>query len=111
MNTSHTEFAERRRRTGIATAVLLSCGVVGLVFADSTAVWPAACLRIGIVLAALWTCFPTRTRPAAWAFLRPERLFVLGLVLWFLPRLKPILPVVAVVLILLWFLRPRRPRR
>jgi hypothetical protein len=110
LNLPHSELAERRRRTGIATVALLTGGVFGLLFAEPGSVWPAACLRIGIVLAALWTCFPTRTRPAAWAFLRPERLFVLGLILWFLPRLKPILPAVAVVLLLLWFLRPRRRR-
>jgi hypothetical protein len=110
VNTQHTEYAERRQRTGIATVGLLTAGIAGLIFAEPNVVWPAACLRIGIVLAALWACFPTRTRPAAWAFLRPERLIVLALILWFLPRLKPILPAVIVVLILLWFLRPRSRR-
>ena len=39
-------------------------------------------MRIGIVLGALWLCFPTATRPAAWTILTRGRLITLVIGAW-----------------------------
>jgi hypothetical protein len=68
----------------------------------------AGCLRIGLVLVALWIGLPTRSREAAWARVTPWTF--LGIVVLFAAavlRPKQVLPVLFVLAAIGYFLRPR----
>ena len=110
MNTPDPSLFDRRRRVGWTTLVCLCVAVVGFTTEGKECVWAAAAMRIGFVLGALWLCFPTKTRPAAWAVLTQGRLvaIVIGALFW--SRIKYALPFLAIAGIVLWFIRPRGKR-
>lgn len=104
-------YRQQRTRVGLVSGTLLVAGVVGLLKGMTDSLWPAACLRIGLVFFMLWLCFPSRRRPAAWSVIKPLPLGIIAFIMWFLPRLKPVLPLIAVAVAALLILRPRRKRR
>ena len=110
MNTPDPSLIDRRRRVGWTALACLCAAFVGLATTEENSVWAAAAMRIGLVLGALWLCFPTKTRPAAWAVLTQGRLaaLVIGALLW--PRIKSAMPFLAIAAIVLWFIRPRGKR-
>jgi hypothetical protein len=107
MKTQFEEYRSRRQRTGAVTLICLISALGGFLFAEPGSAWVAAALRIGIVFGALWLCFPTRTRPAAWAFFSPVRLVVIAVSAYYFHRIKWLLPFLAILAILLSILRPR----
>ena len=111
MNNAQPLLIDRRRRVGWAAIICLGVAAFGIARAETGTLWPAAALRVGIVLGALWLCFPSKTRPAAWAALTNGRMAVLVIGVWFLDRLlrvKMALPFLALAGLLIWFIRPRK---
>lgn len=110
MNIAEPTISDRRRRVGWAALICWLIAVAGLSTEGRDCVWAAAAMRIGLVLGALWLCFPTKTRPAAWAVLTQGRLIalILGAVFW--SRVKYALPFLGIAWLVLWFIRPRTKR-
>ena len=110
MNIPDPSLLDRRRRVGWTAMVCLCVAFVGFATEGRECVWAAAAMRIGFVLGALWLCFPTKNRPAAWAVLTQGRLaaLVIGALLW--PRIKSAVPFLAIAAIVFWFIRPRGKR-
>ena len=111
MNNAEPSPIDRRRRVGWSAIICLVVAALGYALSEADPVWPAAALRVGIVLGALWLCFPTKTRPAAWAALTNGRMAILiiGALLWNrLMRLKFAMPYLALASIFIWFIRPRK---
>ena len=110
MNIPDPTLFDRRRRVGWTAMVCLCVAAVGFATEGRECVWAAAAMRIGFVLGALWLCFPTKNRPAAWAVLTQGRLaaLVIGALLW--PRIKTAVPFLAIAAIVFWFIRPRGKR-
>lgn len=77
MNTPDLSLFDRRRRVGWTAFICVGMAVVGFATEGKDCVWGAAAMRIGFVLGSLWLCFPTKTRPAAWAVLTQGRLVFL----------------------------------
>ena len=110
MNIPDPTLIDRRRRVGWTVLICSCIAVAGLATEGRDCVWAAAAMRIGFVLGALWLCFPTKTRPAAWAVLTQGRLVALVLGALFWSRVKYALPFLAIAGIVLWFIRPRGKR-
>ena len=110
MNIPDPSPIDRRRRVGWTALACLCVAAIGLATTEENSVWAAAAMRIGLVLGALWLCFPTKTRPAAWTVLTQGRLaaLVIGALLW--PRIKAAVPFLAIAAIVIWFIRPRTKR-
>ena len=110
MNIPDPSYFDRRRRVGWTAMVCGCVAVFGFATEGNECVWAAAAMRIGFVMGALWLCFPTKTRPAAWAVLTKGRLvaIVIGALFW--SRIKYALPFLAIAGIVLWFIRPREKR-
>ena len=109
-NPSTGSLVDRRRRVG---AIALACGVAsifGLWGGYQDSAWPAACLRIGIVLGALWLCLPVSRRPTVWNGLGRGRLAVLVLLAVFVNRIKVLFPILLVIGIAVWIVRPKKRR-
>lgn len=102
------ELIQKRRMVGIIAIVSASIGLGAWLTEGSASAIAGPAIRIGIVLAALWLALPTRTRPAAWARIRPWHLVSLILFLIFLPRLKAIIPVLIIGIVIGWLLRRRK---
>ena len=103
-------LVDRRRRVGI---IALACGLLsayGLCGGYQDSAWPAACLRIGIVLGALWLCLPVSRRPSVWNGLGRGRLAVLVLLAVFVNRIKVLFPILLVIGIAVWIVRPKKRR-
>ncbi|MDA1229579.1 MAG: hypothetical protein O2856_02270 [Planctomycetota bacterium] len=107
MNNAEPTLIDRRRRVGWMAILCLSVAVFGLATTEHDTVWAAGAMRIGIVLGALWLCFPSKTRPAAWAALTQGRLTAIVIGAFFMNRLKYALPFVAIAATVIWFIRPR----
>ena len=101
-------LAERKYRVGLAAVGCLTAGLIGLLLGHKDSVWAAACLRVGIVLGALWLCLPVQSRPSAWRFLTREKLAVLVIITVFLNRAKFLIPVLAIFGIIAWVVRPKK---
>lgn len=110
MNTPDLSLFDRRRRVGWTAFICVGMAVVGFATEGKDCVWGAAAMRIGFVLGSLWLCFPTKTRPAAWAVLTQGRLVFLVIGALFSGRIKLALPFLAIAGIVLWFIRPRGKR-
>jgi hypothetical protein len=110
MNIPDPSFFDRRRRVGWTAMVCVCVAIVGFATEGNECVWAAAAMRIGFVLGALWLCFPTKTRPAAWAVLTRPRLIALVIGALFWSRIKYALPFLAIAGIVFWFIRPRGKR-
>jgi hypothetical protein len=110
MTESVTSPIDRRRRVGVVTIVCFVVAMIGLNTAGTDSAWPAAALRISIVLGALWLCLPTSQRPAAWSKLTRGRLAVIVLAAVFINRLKFFVPLLAVVAVFAWIIRPKKRR-
>lgn len=104
------ELIRKRRTVGLIAVASASIGVATWMLEGSGSAIAGPCIRIGIVMAALWLALPTRTRPAAWARIRPWHLVSLIVFLIFLPRLKAAIPVLIIGIVIGWLLR-RRGRR
>ncbi|MBL9121993.1 MAG: hypothetical protein JNG90_00040 [Planctomycetaceae bacterium] len=93
-----------RTKVGILAIVLLATAVL-LPLApqagDDTALWAAACQRVGFVLAVLWLALPELQRMSPW-----YAVATIG-VLFVLARFPRYLVAAVVVAILFLFLRPR----
>jgi chromate transport protein ChrA len=100
----------RRRRVGWITLVCIVLAAVGFSTQPKESVWPAAAMRVGIVLGALWLCLPARTRPAAWEAITRGRLAVIILTAMLINRVKFVLPLLAIAGFLGWLLRPKKKR-
>lgn len=103
-------LVDRRRRVGI---IALACGLAsmfGLWGGYQDSAWPAAFLRIGIVLGALWLCLPVSRRPTVWSRLGRGRLAALVLLAVFGNRLKFLAPMLVVIGIVVWIVRPKKRR-
>lgn len=70
----------------------------------------AGCIRVGLLLGALWLALPTRTRPAAWANVSPYVVVGVVVALLFVRQMRIFIPLLIVVGILGLLLRPR-PKR
>jgi hypothetical protein len=110
MTNTETSLIDRRRRVGWTAVVCLCVATVGLTTSTTDNVWSAAAMRIGIVLGALWLCFPTSTRPAAWTVLTRGRLIALVIGAILMNRLKYALPFFGIAAAVIWFIRPRAKR-
>ena len=110
MTNAEPSLIDRRRRVGWVALVCLCAAVAGLVTSTTDEFWPAAALRISIVLGALWLCFPTKTRPAAWAALTRGRIVALVIGAILMNRLKFALPFFGIAAAVIWFIRPRAKR-
>lgn len=111
MKTSDPSPIDRRRRVGWSAIICLGIAAAGITMAEKDSVWPAAAMRVGVVLGALWLCFPSKTRPAAWESLTNGRMAVLviGALLWNrLFRLKFAMPFLALAGLFVYFIRPRK---
>lgn len=111
MNTQYELYRSRRHMTGIVTLLCLGSAGLGFLFAAPGSAWAASAFRIGIVFGALWLCFPTKTRPAAWAMFSPMRLILLAVAVHYAQRLKWYLPAILVGILLYRMLRPRQRRK
>ncbi len=103
-------LVDRRRRVGV---IALACGlasIYGLWGGYQDSAWPAACLRIGIVLGALWLCLPVHRRPTVWNGLGRGRLAVLVLMAIFVNRIKVLAPILLIIGIAAWIVRPKKRR-
>ena len=110
MSELETSPVDRRSRIGVVALSCLAIAILGLLLADENSAWPAAALRISIVLGSLWLCLPTAQRPAAWARLTRGRLAVIVLITVFINRLKFLLPALLIVGIAAWLIRPKKRR-
>ena len=93
-----------RAKVGIlAILLLLAAAVLALMpqQSDETAMWAAACRRVGFVLAVLWLALPELQRMSPW-----YAVAVIG-VLIVLARFPRYLVAAVIVAILFLFLRPR----
>lgn len=97
---------------GIAAIASFVAAAIVAAVAPSELFWWGGLLRAGIVLAALWTCLPTKTRPAAWADFSPWSAALFGGVL-LLAILRPRvgIPAVVALLVLRYLFASRRKRR
>lgn len=111
MNLPDEEFVKKRRQVGLLAAVCLGAALTAFFMGELQNAWAAACLRIGLVLGALWTALPTRKRPAAWANISRSQLIFLIIAAILLPRLKFFLPVLLAGIGIGWLLRPKRSGR
>ncbi|MEX0937292.1 MAG: hypothetical protein WDZ59_05475 [Pirellulales bacterium] len=98
-----------RTTVGITAAVLLSTAAVLAVWQptgwDGHQPMLAACLRVGLVLGALWLAHPQLSRMPSW-------LFGVAVALAVVVALRPKLIVLVVPLaIILWLVKPRASRR
>lgn len=99
---------------------ILTIGLLGLAAAwpvlkpESDGTLPLACLRVAIVLAALWLAFPQASRLPPWkvaAVVVPLAIFAIRPKL-ILAILRPKVLLAAIPLLTaLWFLRPRKRRQ
>lgn len=92
----------------LAVLCFVASGVLALT-SPSEVFWWGGFLRAGIVLVALWTCLPTRDRPAAWADFNPLTAAILfGVTLLAVIRPKVGLPALAIVLLVRYVFSKRR---
>lgn len=92
----------------LAIVSFIASGVLAIT-SPSEVFWWGGFLRAGIVLVALWTCLPTRDRPAAWANFNPLTAAILvGVTLLAVIRPKIGLPALAIVLLVRYVFTPRR---
>ncbi|MFN9719397.1 MAG: hypothetical protein ACK58L_11920 [Planctomycetota bacterium] len=98
---------ERKRRVGIAAAACLAAGVMGLAFDTSNSFWPAAGIRVGIVLGALWLCLPVQAKTVGWNWLTREKLAAIVVLATFIHRIKVLIPLLIVLAVLIWIARPK----
>lgn len=110
MTDSEPFLINRRRRVGWITLGCMALAVGGFATQEKDSVWPAAAMRVGIVLGALWLCLPARTRPAAWAAITRGRLLVIIGMAILINRVKFVLPLLAIAGVLGWLLRPKKRR-
>jgi hypothetical protein len=93
-----------RAKVGILAIVLLLAAVILSVMpeqSDQTAMWAAACQRVGFVLAVMWLALPELQRMSPW-----YAVAVVG-VLIVMARFPRYLVAAVIVAILFLFLRPR----
>lgn len=92
-----------------AAAVMWAMGATQ----GSAGMWQAGCVRVGLVLTAIWIAMPTRNREAAWAHISVGTLLGIGVALFALMRLplRIVLPAFVLVATIGIFLRPRQKRR
>jgi hypothetical protein len=98
----------------LAGLLSIACGIAGIVLCATRGIddpLGAGCIRIGVVLGALWAAMPTRTREAAWARVSPWAIVgvVLAAVL-FVKHLRILLPMALAIIIVGYVLRPRSSR-
>ncbi|MCA9062839.1 MAG: hypothetical protein KDA96_07265 [Planctomycetaceae bacterium] len=101
----------RRRIVGLLAIAAVVAGTMGIWFKGLESAWAASCLRVGILLGALWLALPGRRRQAAWAFLTWWKLLGIVVATLLISRLKYLLPVLIAGFAIGWFLRPRRKTR
>jgi len=110
MTVSDPSLIERRRRLGWAALGCLILAVSGLMFGSEDSVWPAAAMRISIVLGAIWLVLPVTPRSAAWPELTRSRLAMIVLAAVFINRVKFLLPILLIAGIAAWIVRPKKKR-
>lgn len=108
MSNTEPALMGRRRRVGWITLVCFTVAIAGLAAGYGDSAWPAAALRISIVLGAIWLCLPTKRRSAVWSSLTANRLAVIVLTAVFINRLKFLLPILVIAGIAAWIIRPRK---
>jgi hypothetical protein len=100
--------------------IALGCGVIGGVWwiiegPSGPRLWPAAFLRVGVVMAAFWLAMPSRTREAAWARVNLWSLLGGLLAIIMVARtkfpLKFLIPGLILLSVAILILRPRPKRR
>ncbi|MBA3312189.1 MAG: hypothetical protein M3552_03640 [Planctomycetota bacterium] len=96
---------------GITAGVCFAASAVVALAAPQEQMWWGGLLRAGVVLAALWTCLPTKNRPAVWADFSPTTAALLiGTLLLAIVRPKIGIPAVVVLLVVRYVFTPRRKR-
>ncbi len=107
-------LVQKRRQVGrLAVGCLVAGGTATLLGYGET-FWAGPCVRIGLLLGAVWFAFPGRTRSAAWTFQSRGALAGLILLAIFLPRLSKLrfaLPLLLIGILLGWLIRPRLKRK
>lgn len=110
MPVENSELVKKRKTVGVIAVVCLGIAVVAGLNGELQSAWYSACLRVGLVMGALWLALPTRKRPAAWAHLSKWWLMGIAVTAIVLPRIRGIWPVLLVGFMIGWLLRPRRRR-
>ncbi len=104
------QLIQKRFRVGLIALICLAVAIGAFVTGDLNSPWVSACLRVGLVMGALWLALPTKTRPAAWAHLSKWWLLGIAVGAVLLPRLRGIWPILLIGIIIGWLIRPRRRR-
>lgn len=103
---------ERRRRAGWLAVVCLAAGAIGFAANGYESAWASIASRVGIVLAALWMCLPTTSRPAVWSAITPGRLALIIAAVALSYRISiRYFPFLVAAVALGWFLRPKKKHR
>ncbi|MCA9035351.1 MAG: hypothetical protein KDA91_09480 [Planctomycetaceae bacterium] len=113
MNDIRRDLIRKRRYVGWIATGCLTAAAVAFLNGDFQSAWASSCLRIGIVLGAMWAALPTRTRPAAWEHLSGWKLLAIIVCVAYAKSLRFALPVllVAVPILLVGFALGRFFRR
>ncbi|MBW3541680.1 MAG: hypothetical protein KY476_15535 [Planctomycetes bacterium] len=119
-------FRVNRPLTGVISLVLLGAWVVLWVVRgdpgdatgaagenDSTVrMWQGACLRVGLLMGALWLALPSKNREAAWAnFSLPMLALFVGIVVAVAMRPRIAIPLLIVLGLAALIIRPRAKER
>lgn len=107
-------LVRKRRQVGHLAVGCLVAGGTATLLGHGESFWAGPCVRIGLLLGAVWLAFPGRTRTAAWTF--QSRGILAGLILLaiFWPRLAKLrfaLPLLLLGFLLGWLIRPRQKRK
>ena len=93
---------------GILSLLFLVSGAVLLATGHVSSALTGGCVRLGLILGALWLALPTRGRAAAWANISPW--WVVGIsgglfyIFWILKNPKPLFPLLLVAVLALMLL-------
>ena len=107
-------LVRKRRQVGQLAVGCLVAGGTATLLGHGESFWAGPCMRIGLLLGAVWLAFPGRTRSAVWTFQSRGVLSGLILLAIFLPRLAKLrfaLPLLLVGILLGWLIRPRLKRK
>jgi hypothetical protein len=110
MTDSDQSLIQRRRRLGWSAIGCLILAISGLTFGPRDSAWPAAAMRISIVLGAIWLVLPVKPGHRSLPKLTRSRLVVIVLTAIFINRLKFLLPVLLIAGLAAWIVRPKKRR-
>ena len=110
MTDTDLSLIQRRRRMGWAAIGCLILAISGLTVGSADSAWPAAAMRISIVLGAIWLVLPVKPGRRTIPSLTRNRLIVIVLTAVFINRLKFLLPLLLIAGLAAWVIRPKKRR-